>query len=103
MVAAIDAKHPRNLPPKQDHMHIKIWVRISQHLVGLTGKHHLCRGNADFAQMNDEVARQWCEADLRVQASIASNSSIMSLIMESPLSQNFGSDASRPKGASSSL
>ena len=37
------------------------------------------------------------------QPSIASNSSIMPEIMLSPLSQNFGSEASSPKGASNSL
>lgn len=37
------------------------------------------------------------------QASIASSSSIKPSIIDRPLSQNAGSEASRPKGASNSL
>ena len=37
------------------------------------------------------------------QPSIASSSSIMAAIIDSPLSQNFGSEASSPKGASNCL
>ncbi len=61
------------------------------------------RGPAPQAAVRLAAAVAAAAAAAAAQPSIASSSSIMPEIIDSPLSQNAGSEASSPKGASNSL